>query len=196
MAKKQIYDLCKVYLFEDEKAFSSLNTVQIDRIKRIRSAYTFWNDYPNKKVIEVVNHIRAFSGVEKNQAYDDIHIIQQLLGDLNKQTKDWHRFKFNTMVMKAYELAELKQDPDAMQKAANTYAKFNQLDKEDAQRIAWEDLVPQLFEPTEDPSVLGIKPIPNVKQRIADLHKKYAADIEDVSYENIDIEQLKKYEDK
>ena len=42
--------------------------------------------------------------------------------------------------------------------------------------------------------MLGIKPIPNIKQKIAELKKKYAADIEDVTYESIDIEQLERYD--
>ena len=97
------------------------------------------------------------------------------------------------MVNKAYEIAELKQDPDAMQKAANTYAKFNQLDKEEVTTVPWEDIIPQLFEPSEDPTLLGIKPIKNIRERIDYLKNKFNQDIQDVTYEDIDIQQLEKY---
>jgi len=118
-----------------------------------------------------------------------------LLGSINRQSKDWHRFKFNNQIQKAYDRADLKDDPDSMVKAMATYAKFNQLDKEDVERIPWDEIIPQLFEPTEDPTVLGIKPIPNIREKIASMKKKYMNDIEDVTYDEIDIAQLEKYAD-
>ena len=194
MARKETFDVCVQHLYDNVEQLTQLPVQFRERIKRLRSGYTLWNDYPNKKPKEILDHITANFAVEKSQAYEDIRLIQEMLGEINKATKDWHRFKFNAIVNRAYEIADLKQDADAMQKAANTYAKFNQLDKEELTAIPWEDIVPQLFVPTEDPTVLGIKPIPNIKQKIAELKKKYAADIEDVTYESIDMEQLERYD--
>ena len=194
MAKKETYDICVKHLYDDADKLAHLSTQYQERIKRIRSGYTLWNDYPNKKPKEIIDHILSSFKVEKSQAYEDIRIIQELLGEINKASRDWHRFKFNTMVNRAYEIAELKQDPDAMQKAANTYAKYNQLDKEELAALPWEDIVPQTFIPSDDPTILGIKPIPNIRQKMAEMTKKYSSDIQDVTYEQIDIDQLEKYE--
>ena len=194
MPKLNTFELCRRHLFDDQIDIDHLAHEQQSRLLRIRSGYTLWNSNPNKRPKEIYDHIRAFSNVGKDQAYDDVRIIEQLLGEINKQTKDWHRYKFNYMVLEAFEIAKLKQDPDAMQKASNTYAKYNQLDKEDPLKVPWDKIIPQLFEPTEDPSVLGIKPIENIKEKIAAMKKKYMDDIEDVTYESIDIEQLQKYD--
>lgn len=52
-------------------------------------------------------------------------------------------------------------------------------------------IVVQPFVATADPSVLGIKPIPNIQQKISDMIAKYRAetlDIEDVEFEEADLE--------
>lgn len=50
----------------------------------------------------------------------------------------------------------------------------------------------QPFTATADPSVLGIKPIPNIQEKIQKMIAKYRAetiDIEDVEYEKADLEE-------
>ena len=49
----------------------------------------------------------------------------------------------------------------------------------------------QPFTATDDPTVLGIKPIPNIQQKISDMIEKYrkkTIDIEDVEFEEVDLE--------
>lgn len=196
MSKKQTYDICVQHLYDDVDKLTHLAPQVRERLLRIRSAYTLMNDFPSKADREIIQHIMSFSGVEKSAAYEDLRIIKDLLGSINRQSKDWHRFKFNNQIQKAYNMAELKSDPDSMVKAMNTYAKFNQLDKEDTERIPWELIIPQVFEPTEDPTVLGIKPIPNIREKISAMKKKYGDDIQDVTYDEIDIAQLEQYADK
>ena len=51
-------------------------------------------------------------------------------------------------------------------------------------------IVVQPFTATDDPSVLGIRPIPNIDQKIKALLDKYRAesiDIDDIEYEDPDI---------
>ncbi len=193
MAKRDTYDICVQHLYDDVDKLSHLPQQQRDKLLRIRSGYTIMNEFPSKKDREIIQHLQNQFRIERSAAYEDLRLIKDLLGSINKQSKDWHRFKFNNMIQKAYEMAELKNDPDSMVKAANTYGKYNQLDKEDAERIPWDEIVPQLYEPTDDPSVLGIKPIPNIREKIAAMKKKYMEDIEDVTYEDIDIRELEKY---
>jgi len=195
MGKKQTYDICLQHLYDDADKLAYLAPQIRDRLLRIRSAYTLMNEFPSKPDREIIQHIMNTSGVERSAAYDDLRVIKDLLGSINRQSKDWHRFKFNNQIQKAYNLAELKNDPDSMVKAMNTYGKYNQLDKEDAERTPWDQIVPQTFEPTEDPSVLGIKPIPNFKEKQAAMKKKYEEQIEDVTYEEIDLKSLEKYAD-
>lgn len=193
MSKKQTYDICVKHLYDDVDKLKHLGPQVIARLLRIRSAYTLMNEFPSKPDREIILHIMNEGEVEKSAAYEDLRIIKDLLGSINKQSKDWHRFKFNDQIQKAYDLAEIQKNPDAMQKAMATYAKYNQLDIEDTERMPWEDIIPQMFEPTEDPTVLGIKPIPNFREKQAALKKKYEDQIEDVTYEEIDLKSLEKY---
>ena len=78
-----------------------------------------------------------------------------------------------------------------MERAASAYAKYNRVDLEDEQAVPWEQLLPQPFTATDDPSVLGIKPIPNLQEKIDALLEKYRAetiDIDDVDFEEVDLE--------
>ena len=53
-------------------------------------------------------------------------------------------------------------------------------------------IVVQPFTATDDPSVLGIKPMPRLQERIQELLHKYQAeniDIEDIQYEEADLEE-------
>ena len=77
-----------------------------------------------------------------------------------------------------------------MERAATSYAKFNNVNVEDEQSVPYDMIVVQPFTATDDPSVLGIKPIPNIEQKISALIEKYSAqslDIEDIEYEQPDV---------
>ncbi|MBQ8542908.1 MAG: hypothetical protein IJ436_08510 [Bacteroidaceae bacterium] len=123
----------------------------------------------------------------KSQAYTDLSILKTLLGELQKTTKDYHRFRFNQMIQEAYELARVQKDAKAMQAAAAQYAKYNQLDKEDALNFDYEKIIVQTFVPTEDPSVAGFKPIPNIREKIRSKIDFYSQDSEFI--EEIEIEE-------
>lgn len=95
------------------------------------------------------------------------------------------------MIMKTYAKAQAKGDTKTMERAAASYAKYNRVDLEDEQTLPYELIVVQPFTATDDPTVLGIKPIPNIQQKISDMIAKYRAetlDIEDVEFEEADLE--------
>lgn len=200
MPKEKTIDICHRHLFDDVDSMQKARVSEqmINRIKRIRSIYTTWNDYPMKKDKEMRDRLVADFGISLSEAYEDIKIIKQLLGDINSVSKAWHRFKFSEMISQAYETAKIKRNPMAMVMAADKYAKYNQLDKEDALEFPWDDIIPQTFEPSSDPTLIGIKRIPNVKQKITALKKKYDTEIEDIDFEEIGvdpqlIEDIKSY---
>lgn len=192
MNKKDTLTVCEQHLFSPAEQMAHLAPQYRERILRIRSAYTLWLDNPTKKEKDIVNHLLNF-GVEKSQAYEDVRIIKILLGNINKASKDWHRFKFNAMIDLAYQRAKTKDNEKEMINASKVYAQFNQLDKEEQREYDWAQIKPQNIEITSDPTILGIKAIPNIQDRIEALKKKYSADIEDVVYEEIDIEAVEDY---
>ncbi|GAP73072.1 hypothetical protein SAMD00024442_6_27 [Candidatus Symbiothrix dinenymphae] len=191
MPKPNTLEICRLHLFDDKDKLTTTGIPQmlIDRIVRIRAAYTLWLEHPRKKDAEIRDHLVTF-GINKSQAYEDIQIIKQLLGDLTETSKAFHRWKFNAMIQATAELAEKKKDYKTMGAAWAAYAKYNQLDKEDALKIPWDEIIPQIFEPSSDPTIIGIKPIANIKERIAALKDKYGKDIaEDIDYEVVDYNE-------
>lgn len=192
MAKPQTLELCRIHLFDDVDKLqeNNISPQGIDRIVRLRAAFNLWNKYPLKKEAEIRDFIMKQSGVERTSAYEDIQILKILLGDFQETSKEFHRFRFNHMIDKAFEMAERKQDARGMATAAGHYAKYNKIDQEDVLKIPYEDIVPQPFEPTSDPTVIGIKPIPNIREKIAGMKKKYMSDIaEDITYEEADFNE-------
>lgn len=192
MAKPQTLELCRVHLMDSVDDLRKANIAQqyIDRILRIRAAFNLWNSYPCKKEAEIRDFIMRQFKIDKSAAYEDIQIIKVLLGNFQETTKEYHRFKFNAWIEKAYDVAERKQNPIAMVASANAYGKFNKLDQEDVQKIPYEDIVPQPFEPTSDPTVIGIKQIPNIQEKIRAMKAKYMQDIaEDITFEEVDFNE-------
>jgi hypothetical protein len=110
---------------------------------------------------------------------------------LSQASRDFHRYRYNEMILETFQMAKKRKDTKTMEKAASSYAKFNRVDLEDEQAVPYDMIVVQPFTATNDPTVLGIKPIPNINERISELLKKYRAenmDIEDVEYEEADLE--------
>jgi hypothetical protein len=94
------------------------------------------------------------------------------------------------MILETYQMAKKRKDTKTMERAATSYAKFNNVNVEDEQSVPYDLIVVQPFTATQDPSVLGIKPIPNIEQKISALIEKYrkeSMDIDDIEYEEPDI---------
>lgn len=87
-------------------------------------------------------------------------------------------------------MAKKRKDTKTMERAATSYAKFNNVNIEDEQSLPYDMIVVQPFTATQDPSVLGIKPIPNIDKKISQLIEKYRAesiDIDDIEFEEPDL---------
>ena len=185
-------DVCKEHLFADREEMAKHNIPVIiqDRLIRLRDMYNFWLGCPRKKDLEIVKELEIRYKIQRSAAYEDVRIIKMLLGDLNKSTKDYHRWKLLNMLDESYEMAKRTKDARAMVAASDKYGKYTQLDKEDLVDRGYDKIQVQPFEPTDDPSVLGMKPIPNVRQRIQAKIKQYwNDDIEDVEFEEVEFNE-------
>lgn len=192
MAKPKTLELCRLHLFDDVDKMNEegLSIQSQNRILRLRAAFNMWNKYPLKKEAEIRDFIMKQSGVERSAAYQDIQILKTLLGDFAESSKEFHRFRFNHMIANTYAMAERKQDARGMAAASGNYAKYNMLDKEDSVKIDWDQIIPQRFEPTSDPTVIGIKPVANIQDKINEMKKRYANDIiEDIDFEEVDFNE-------
>ncbi len=196
MPKPQTLEICKKYLFENPE--KELSKQMHERLLRIRSGYIHWAEFPMKSESDIRYLLMREHDVKKTQAYQDIEIIKALLGNIKSAGKDWHRYKFNAGFEEAWTVATTKQDPKAMAMLLREYGKNNQLHIPDSQSIPWEDIIPQLIEPTEDPTVVGLQRIPNVREMAKKLLDKYTSEIAEnvtsVTVDDIDHEDIEEDE--
>lgn len=184
MPRPGTLEICRKYLYEDT---DNIPEAYRDRVKRIRVGFTFWYEFPMKSRSEVRDQIVNEFDVNSKTAYEDIQIVEVLLGNIKNPAKAWIRYRVNAMLEAAYAKAETMSDPKAMAMAADKLGKYNQLDKPDAEPLPFEDIVPQPFEPTDDPTPLGLKKDPNIREKKNRMLEKYMNEIEivDIPYEEM-----------
>lgn len=174
----------------DELREQKVNPLMLERLHRIRGLYAFWLQYPNKTKAEVVQQDTALFKVSQSKAYEDVQLVEILLGDIQRMTKDFARWRFNMMNERHIRDAERAKDWRAVASLEKNFIKANQLDKEDTPEIAFDEIVPLQIEPTDDPSVLGIKKVPNLRERKARLINKYSKEMpEYTDYEEVEDEE-------
>lgn len=186
-----VQDIVQVDLFTSEEVLrEKYPDVSVERVLRLRAMYNWFISNPESKDKEFVDECLSRYGVSKTLAYDDPRIIKSVLPHITQASRDYHRWKYNEMILETYQMAKKRKDTKTMERAATSYAKFNNVNVEDEQSVPYDLIVVQPFTATQDPSVLGIKPIPNIEKKISDLIAKYRAesmDIDDIEYEEPDI---------
>ena len=186
-----VQDIVQVDFFTSEDVLrEKYPDVSVERVLRLRGMYNWFISNPESKDKEFVDECLSRYGVSKTLAYDDLRIIKSVLPHITQASRDYHRWKYNEMILETYQMAKKRKDTKTMERAATSYAKFNNVNVEDEQSVPYDLIVVQPFTATQDPSVLGIKPIPNIEKKISDLIAKYRAesmDIDDIEYEEPDI---------
>ena len=162
----------------------------VARLLRIRTLYNWLISNPESKDKEFVDEAISRYNISKVLAYDDLKVLKSLLPHITQASREYHRWKYNEMILETYAMAKKRKDTKTMERAATSYAKFNNVNVEDEQSVPYDMIVVQPFTATQDPSVLGIKPIPNIEEKIKQLIDKYRAesiDIDDIEFEEADI---------
>ena len=184
MSNPSTLDICKQHLFssaEDIKAQFNSDAV-VERVLRVRDLYMWRLSHPDSSDREFVAEFKSRYPMGKNAAQEYLRIVNALLPLLSEKSRDFHRWRYNEMIMETYQMAKARKDTKTMERAATSYGKLNKVDAEDVQP----------FVATNDPSVLGIKPIPGIEDKIKAMLDKYSAetlDIEDVEFEEADLEE-------
>lgn len=161
----------------------------IFRVERLRELSAYWRSYPQTTPKELVTRCMQLFKVEKSQAYDDIHILKILIGNLEATTKEFARWRANQMIEEDRLAARRDGDWRAVASMQKNYIINNQTDKEDSPDKAFEKIVPLQIEPTDDPSVLGIKAPKNLRQLRDKLIRRYSKDEEFDDYVEVTNEE-------
>lgn len=191
MPLPSIADSAQQYLFTDRDKMirSGVPEATINHIIRIRDVYSYWLQFPQKKDREIVGELMRRGNIQRSAAYEDLRLIKQLLGDLNKVSKDYARYRFLQMVERAYEVAENSGDARSMVAAADKLGKYMGLAEADEVDKGYDKIPVQIFAVTDNPEVIGLKRLPNARDRIKAMKQKYwNEEIVDVEAEEVDYD--------
>ena len=155
------------------------------RVERLRELSSYWRSYPSTSPKELVSRCMQLFHVGKSQAYDDIHLLKILIGNLEATTKEFARWRVNQMIEEDRQAARRDGDWRAVASMQKNYILNNQTDKPDTPDMAFDKIVPLQIEPTDDPSVLGIKAPKNLRARRDKLIKQFSKDDEYAEYTDV-----------
>ena len=103
----------------------------VERVLRLRELYNWVISNPDCKDKEFVDVAIGRFGISKTLAYDDLKIIKSVLPNITQASRDYHRWKYNEMILETYQMAKKRKDTKTMERAATSYAKFNNVNVED-----------------------------------------------------------------
>ena len=188
-----IVEVAKTDLFsaQDEMTRKYPEAV-IHHVLRLREMYNWYLANPEAADKVFVSAETDRYPISRITAYRDLWTIKLLLPSLGENTREFHRWRYNEMILETYRMAKLRKDTKTMEKAASSYAKYNRVDVEEENLLPLDKILVQPFTATDDPTVLGIKPLPRLREHIAKMLSKYieeTLDIEDVDFEEVDLEE-------
>ena len=195
-----ILDIARTDLYTNREELEQRYAItQVDHVIRLRDMVTWCIANPDAKDRQFVDEIMQRYGISMVTAYADLKIIKAILPDMAETTRDYHRWRYNEMILETYQMAKKRKDTKTMEKAATSYAKYNRIDVEDEQSVPYHMIVVQPFFPTTDPRVVGINPVPNIDDRIRKLTKELAdshPDTLNIEYEEADLNIDEIFEEK
>ena len=163
----------------------------MDKVLRVREMYNWFISNPDGTDREFVADVCQRHCIHRTTVYPDLAVVKSLLPMLGSPSHDFYRWRTNEMLIATYKMAEKRKDSKTMERAATAYGKLNRVDLEDEQAIPLDQILVQPFTATDYARVLGIEPIPNIKSMIdamIEKCRKETIDIEDVEFEEIDLE--------
>ena len=85
-------------LDEDQLKEEHLPVQTIERVIRFRALYTYWCRFSSKAPRDIVEYDTAMFKVSESQAYDDVHCLKVIIGNLQESSKKFWRWRINQMI--------------------------------------------------------------------------------------------------
>ena len=176
-------------LDEDQLLEQHIAEPIIARVIRLRALYTYWCRFSSKGVRDIVEFDMLQMKVGESQAYDDVTILKNIMGNLQESSEKFWRWRINQMLEEDRLAAKRAGDHRAVASIEKNFIKNNMTDKEDTPDMAYDKIVPVELVPTDDPTVIGIKKIPDLRGKIRKMLRKYEADPEYAQFEEVKEEE-------
>lgn len=184
-------EACHKDLFSDIADLQSRYSKDtVDKIIRVRDMYMTFLKTPSMTDSSLIKQFTARYKVSRPTAYSDLAVVKALLPMLGKEAREFHRWRAKEMLLETYRVAAAKMDPRTMERVASSYARVFDVSREDDFIVPVDKIVPQPFVPTDDPSVIGLKPLPDRDNKIRALIQELSSsspDILEIAAEDPDI---------
>lgn len=175
-----------------EELLTRYDAARVDHLLRLRDMYNWMLANPSERDRKFIDLFMGKYGIGQSQAYSDLALIKQLIPALAPASRDFYRKQVSEMLLETYNMAKARKDTKAMAMAAKELGKVNRVDLEDEKALPYDDIVIQPFTPSSDPTIIGLKVIPNLEEVKTRLRKQMAMDnpdIEDIEFEPADLEE-------
>ena len=170
-----------IVMNDDELREEHVGTNILQRLHRLRGLYAYWLQFPDKFERDIMQQDMALFGVERAQAYDDVRLVQLILGNMQQASRNFMRWKINQDLEQDLKAARRAGEHKAVAAIEKVRVLNNRTDKEDEPDTAY-DRIP-LFGVvfTSNPSVLKIEGFDNevtLRREIESMNRKYSHEIE------------------
>lgn len=175
-----------------EELLQRYDAARVDHLLRLRDMYNWMLSNPSERDRKFIDVFTGKYGICETAAYSDLALIKQLIPALVPASREFYRKQVSEMLLETYNMAKARKDTKAMAMAAKELGKVNRVDLEDEKALPYDDIVIQPFTPSSDPTIIGLKVIPNLEEVKARLRKQMAIDnpdIEDIEFEPADLEE-------
>ena len=170
-----------IVMNDEELRDQQVSPAVIQRLHRLRGLYAYWLQFPDKFERDILQQDISRFGVGRAQAYDDVRLVQILLGNMQQATRNFMRWKINQDLEADLRAARRQGDYRSVASLEKVRVMNNRTDKEDEPETNY-DRIP-LFGVvfTSNPSALNIPGYDNeasLRKDIIAMNKRYSREIE------------------
>lgn len=180
-----------IVMNDDELRELRVAPAVIERLHRIRGLYAYWLQFPDKFERDILQQDMAQNGVGRTQAYDDVRLVQIILGDMQQATRSFMRWKINQDLETDLKAARLAGDHRAVAAIEKVRVLNNRTDKEDEPEHNYDRIPLWGIVYTGNPKALhidGYDSEATLRKDIEAMNRKYSREIE---REYTDYEEVK-----
>lgn len=169
-----------IVMNDDELREEHIGNNILQRLHRLRGLYAYWLQFPDKYERDILQQDMALFGVGRAQAYDDVRLVQILLGNMQQATRNFMRWKINQDLETDLKAARRSGDHRAVASLEKVRVLNNRTDKEDEPETNY-DRIP-LFGVTftSNPKALGIDGYDNetvLRKDIEKFNRKFSREM-------------------
>ena len=170
-----------IVMNDDELLKQPVNPAVVQRVHRLRGLYAYWLQFPDKFERDILQQDMALFGVGRAQAYDDVRLVQIILGNMQQANRNFMRWKINQDLEADLKAARRQGDYRSVASLEKVRVLNNRTDKEDEPDTNYDRIPLMGVTFTSNPKALGIDGYENeesLRKDIAKYNKKYSREID------------------